>query len=342
MSDRFPFPDNPTGWFRVALGGEIRRNELRTMHFFGRELIAFRADDGRAQVMEAHCPHLGAHIGVGGRIEGDCVVCPFHGWTFDPAGRNARIPYRQEVNRKARLRTFEARDWCGFVMVWFDEGGSGPTWELPDLPALHDRTLLWHVPDEAHWRVRTHPQEILENTVDIAHFQFVHGVPSFGQLTSAEEGPMLRTTAELTLTTPRGTVTGAVVNEMWGLGIDINRVVGVGDACAVLGITPVDGEYLDASFAFLSPRASDGEGIGRFGRGHVRDTIVQFEADIPIWENKVHRSNPSLAIGEGPILGFRRWAAQFYAGAFHREPPPPGGSFGGVGAWSDGSHRAAD
>ena len=229
MGERFPFPANPTGWYRVAFADDLRPSELTTLSYFGRDLIGFRTDDG-VHVMEAHCPHLGAHIGVGGRIEEACVVCPFHGWRFDTAGRNVEIPYRNEINRKARLRTFEARDWCGLVMVWFDENDAKPAWQLPDVPELHDETMLWHAPAQARWRIRTHPQEILENAVDIAHFQFVHGVPSFGELTLVEEGPMLRSTAELTLNTPRGSLAGAVVNEMWGLGVDINRVVGIGDA----------------------------------------------------------------------------------------------------------------
>jgi phenylpropionate dioxygenase-like ring-hydroxylating dioxygenase large terminal subunit len=315
MSTRFPFPENPTGWYRVALGTDLRPNEITPLSYFGRELIAFRTGDGTARVMDAHCPHLGAHLGFGGCVEGDTVVCPFHGWRFDLAGANVAIPYRPEVNRKARLRTFEARDWAGLVMVWFDEDGAGPAWDLPEVPELGDPTLLWHVPAEARWRIRTHPQEVLENAVDIAHFRFVHGVSSFGALSAEEDGPMLRSTAELALTTPRGPVAGAVTNEMWGLGIDINRVVGIGSNATILTLTPIDGDHVDVAYAFLSPRAADGEGISRFGQGHVRDTIAQIEADFPIWEHKVHRANPSLAIGEGAILSFRRWARQFYATA---------------------------
>ena len=319
MAQRFPFPDNPTGWYRVAFADEVRPNEIASRTYFGMDLIAFRTEDGTAQVMEAHCPHLGAHIGVGGCIRDGTVVCPFHNWRFDTDGRNVEIPYRRaqngepEVNRRASLRTFPARDWCGMVMVWFDEQRQDPQWELPHLPEMSDETLLWHAPIAARWRIRTHPQEILENTVDIAHFQFVHGVSSFGELHSTENGPMLSTTADLTLTTPRGPVKGAVVNEMWGLGIDINRVIGVGKGCTVVALTPVDGEHVDVAYAFLSARAKDGEGISRVAEGHVRDNIAQIEADFPIWENKVHRPHPSLAQGEGEILRFRTWASRFYA-----------------------------
>ena len=82
MGQRFPFPDNPTGWYRVAFADEVRPNEIASRTYFGMELIAFRTEDGTAHVMEAHCPHLGAHIGVGGsfarcRAVAD-IGCGFH------------------------------------------------------------------------------------------------------------------------------------------------------------------------------------------------------------------------------------------------------------------------
>ena len=46
--------------------------------------------------MEAHCKHLGAHIGHGGKVVGDCVECPFHGWRWGPDGTNRYIPYQPD------------------------------------------------------------------------------------------------------------------------------------------------------------------------------------------------------------------------------------------------------
>ena len=56
-------------------------------------------------------------------------------------------------------------------------------------------------------------------------------------------------------------------------------------------------------------------GISSYARGLAGESIRQFEADFPIWENKVHRANPALAIGEAQILRFRRWASRFYPSA---------------------------
>ena len=44
---RFPFPSYPKGWFAVAFSDDVGRGEVRRLHYFGRELIAFRGESGR-------------------------------------------------------------------------------------------------------------------------------------------------------------------------------------------------------------------------------------------------------------------------------------------------------
>ncbi len=56
--------------------------------------MLFRAEDGAPHLLDAHCPHLGAHLAVGGKVEAECIRCPFHGWKFDGAdGTCVEIPY---------------------------------------------------------------------------------------------------------------------------------------------------------------------------------------------------------------------------------------------------------
>lgn len=64
------------------------------MHFKGENLVVFRTEEGSACILNAYCPHLGAHLGVGSRVVGDCVECPFHGWQFrGNDGQCTAIPY---------------------------------------------------------------------------------------------------------------------------------------------------------------------------------------------------------------------------------------------------------
>ena len=49
----------------------------------------FRTEAGEVAVLDAFCPHMGAHLGHGGKVEGGGLVCPFHAWKFDGAGKSA-------------------------------------------------------------------------------------------------------------------------------------------------------------------------------------------------------------------------------------------------------------
>lgn len=63
----------------------------------GEQVAVFRGQDGKAYVVDAYCPHLGANLAVGGRVVGSCIECPFHGWQFrGNDGKCVRIPYAEK------------------------------------------------------------------------------------------------------------------------------------------------------------------------------------------------------------------------------------------------------
>ncbi len=140
------------------------------------------ATDGEHHLADAFCPHLGAHLGVGGRVDDGCLVCPFHEWSFAADGANTDIPYADRPNRKARLRTYPTIERNRHLLAWYHPDPTvAPSWEVVEaLPAdpveclRLDRT------------VRTAWQEVAENSVDMAHFVSVHGagrVAEVGELT---------------------------------------------------------------------------------------------------------------------------------------------------------------
>ncbi len=107
-----PLSMKPTGWFQVAWSDEIGVGDVRTMKYFDQELIAWRAESGQLIVMNAYCEHLGAHLGYGGKVVGEVLQCPFHGWQWNQLGRNVCIPYQDRPNRGRRIRTYPVeRTW---------------------------------------------------------------------------------------------------------------------------------------------------------------------------------------------------------------------------------------
>jgi len=313
LERRFPFAEYPKGWFQVAYSRDVEVGQVIALHYFGQRLACYRGTSGAPYVLDAYCPHLGADISVGGTVNDDCVVCPFHGWNFNGDGRNVLIPYAKSVNRAARLRAWPTVERAGIIFVWYSPEAGEPEWELPKIPEAEDAAFVFHAPPEARWTFKSHPQEVCENTVDIAHFATVHGVSSFGNLDVEQDGHVFRAVAEVSFQTPRGVVEGAVDSCLFGLGIDVVRHRGLGQSCTILAVTPIDGEMVDARYTFfvqLDPKSGE---MSRMGLGFARDFCKQIEQDIPIWENKVYRGKPQLAAGEQAITTFRAWATESYA-----------------------------
>lgn len=89
----------PCGWYRICDSEDVaKRGELKHIYVLGREMVVFRSDDEHAQVsvVDAFCVHMGANLGVGGKVVPgtSCLQCPFHLWEFDgKSGRCTKIPY---------------------------------------------------------------------------------------------------------------------------------------------------------------------------------------------------------------------------------------------------------
>ncbi len=117
------------GWHLVLFSSELGVGEVKSLHYFGRELVAWRGESGKVAVLDAYCPHLGAHLGSdGGRIEGDTVACPFHGWRFDSEGHCVEIPYAQKIPERARdaLGAWPVKETNGFIAIWHDPEDNPP------------------------------------------------------------------------------------------------------------------------------------------------------------------------------------------------------------------------
>jgi nitrite reductase/ring-hydroxylating ferredoxin subunit len=131
---KVPFTWKITGWFMVGWSPEFPIGEVRPLRYFGEDLVAYRDESGELHVLEAHCKHLGAHIGHGGKLVSDCVQCPFHGWRWGPDGTNRYIPYQPDrPNRALRLRVFPVREQYDCVFIWHQPEGKAPQWEMPDI-----------------------------------------------------------------------------------------------------------------------------------------------------------------------------------------------------------------
>ncbi|HEU4429945.1 MAG TPA: Rieske 2Fe-2S domain-containing protein [Myxococcota bacterium] len=311
---RFPF-GIPNGWFLIAYSEDLPRGAVKRMRYLARELVAFRGASGAVSVLDAYCPHLGAHLGEGGVVVGDTVRCPFHGWRWDGQGACAEIPYAKRIPPAAHAEAFPTRERNGMVFVWHDAQRRAPSWEIPALPEWDDAD--WLTPWLRYeWTVKTHPQEMAENGVDWPHFASVHKT-TMPDARGAEFGPHVY---RWTVGASKGvsTLAGAhdelvMRGENWGLGYNFLRQTGRFRTVVATALTPIDAETTHMRMGVIAKRdGADAAVLLRKLRAYMDEHAVVATQDFAIWENKIFRARPALADGDGPIAEFRRWAAQFY------------------------------
>lgn len=327
--DDYPQP-YPRGWYRVADADELPPGAVQSITCLGRELVAFRGlDRGQVHVLDAHCPHQGAHLGVGGVVDGDGLRCPFHAWAFDGDGQLCHVPGDQKQPRAA-ITSWPTREVDGMVWIWFDpaEPGTDPDYEPERQPEIDRGDLVFR--GSLDWgTVDMHLVEFAENSVDFQHFGPVHGamrVPwttlplPFVQVHHSARWepdpdrphvawfyddahleafgrrlPRTEAAARITFFGPGGIT--------W-FEFDIPDV---GRILMYQTHTPVGPLRQRVAFRWFAdrdmPRALASYVVGNW--------VSQWRADIDIWESKVYRPKPVLSAMDGPIHQMRRWWARF-------------------------------
>ncbi len=157
----------------------------RPLYYFDRHLVIWRDDSGEAHVQDAFCPHLGAHLGHGGVVEGCEIRCPFHGWKFNAEGTNTDIPYADRTNQKGRINTYPVVERNGAVLAWYHPQGADPMWEVPQFPEFQGDADFAPITQRT-FTIDAAWQELAENGVDSAHFRYVHNTAEVPELEKYE------------------------------------------------------------------------------------------------------------------------------------------------------------
>lgn len=153
------------------------------------EMILIRGEEGALSLLHNRCPHRGARLVAAERGSSRHLICPYHAWSFDPAGRLTGLPLPEgytpgflddaqgrQVARAPRLQSYR-----GFVFA--SHAAEGPS--LPEflggiafaIDNLVDRAPAGRVTQvggalrmlyRGNWKL------FMENAVDLVHPGFVH------------------------------------------------------------------------------------------------------------------------------------------------------------------------
>lgn len=316
----------PRGWFMIAESSEIADKPV-PLHYFGREFVAYRGESGRVYLVDAYCPHMRIHIGRnttsyivkdGEQIQSESIRCPGHGWRFGPDGKVDDIPYSTHGMPKAAcIKTFPVVERAGCIWMWHDAEGGQPDFDLPQFSEWDSEEQGW-----VRWRIDhlgtlpIHPQEIVDNIVDAAHFIPVHGSRDIVYFENefADHIAIQRFGAgHRTLVSESGDVL-VTDTHYTGPGILQCRMEGQHPSLMMIAHTPVeDGEVRVwfGLFVKVGDERADAAGVS-MARSYQDTSLDAFAQDFEVWQHK----EPALSImqipDDGPFHKERIWYRQFY------------------------------
>jgi phenylpropionate dioxygenase-like ring-hydroxylating dioxygenase large terminal subunit len=308
--ERFPLPPYPNGWFKVCYSDELAAGEVKAVSVAGRNLVVFRGEDGRAHLLDAYCPHLGAHLGVGGKVVGNTIRCPFHGWRWSGEdGKCVEVPYAKRIPAKAETGCWQVLEQNGFVASWFHDAGEAPSWKPDFIPETTNPD--YELFQRRRWELTAHLQDLYENGFDVAHFKTLHGMDVKGVVLTAE-GPIMKLHLEFARdasnqSSAEGLAT--IRSAMFGPGLSLTRVSGLLEGVSVQSLTPLEPGKMELTHNYYVHKDSNREVVSGFFDYYAKD----WELDMPLWNRKVFREQPVLAEGDGDIARFRKWYRQFYS-----------------------------
>jgi 3-ketosteroid 9alpha-monooxygenase subunit A len=316
----------PSGWFQIGWSTDFPPGTIAPKQYFGEDLVVFRSDDGTLRALDAYCGHMGAHLGYGGVVCGEHVICPFHGWEWNGEGQNVAIPYQDRPNRAVRMRAWPVMEQNDIVYLWHHDDGFGPSWSPPDVFGAHGSDVADSDYHAAHpdgqirfGALALDPFVVLDNAADPSHFKTVHETKAIPVVVSSEpEGHLFRVKLGFGakwVTDPTNTTADALDILEVGVGLSFTALGSTTNpyVVIVLATTPIDDETSEMFQTVWLERADGDDEPGRLEQ-RMYDATHQLPRDIDIWEHQRYVEHPAWAANE--VRGFtaiRRWASSFFS-----------------------------
>jgi 3-ketosteroid 9alpha-monooxygenase subunit A len=323
------------GWHCLGLAEKFKDGKPHTVNAFGQKLVVFTGEDGKTNVLDGYCRHMGGDLSDG-TVKGNEIACPFHDWRWGGDGRCKRIPYARRVPLRARTAAWPTMEKNQLLFVWNDPEGKQPPEDVT-IPVIEgaerDDWTDWRWTEQV---VHTNCREIIDNVVDMAHFFYIHNsFPTYfknifegtvaTQIMKGKSRPdarregggsggprMLGNSSVASYHGPSFMIDELTYHYE---GYDLNSVL-------INCHYPIDEHSFSLHSGIivqhsdtLPPEVAEAtaEKLSSF-------ILTGFEQDVAIWKRKARIDNPLLCEEDGPVYQLRRWYQQFYVDVADVQP----------------------
>ncbi|AKU15600.1 Rieske 2Fe-2S domain-containing protein [Luteipulveratus mongoliensis] len=275
------------GWYLAAYDREVPEG-VSPLAFGDRRLMTIR-DGSSIRVLDATCPHRGAHLGHGGTVSGNCVVCPFHG-------------RRVAIDRPDRPYSISEHETMLIGEMLFVRFGQGLDGELGFADLIQAYAEERHLVEVINEPVRASGPMVIENAFDAEHFETLHHMPGVSgfRIAPSENGEIVMT----------GTMGRAGDASFFARAFSPTLVVTElrfreRTQVIITGTVPsADGCQTRIGYAV---RHEDGE----LWRTWAIGTKVGFQQDLVVWNNLDETITPVLTAADDALRSFWEFCDKF-------------------------------
>src|SRR5512141_1701475 len=111
----------PNQWYAILESNEVKKGKIIGVTRMGEKMVTWRAPNGQVTLMSDLCPHRGVALSAG-KLTGDCIQCPFHGFEYDSAGDCCFIPANGKNTQPPKamhVKTYPTREAHNIIFIWW-------------------------------------------------------------------------------------------------------------------------------------------------------------------------------------------------------------------------------
>ena len=187
-------------WYVAAWSDELGKKKLLPVTMLNETIVLYRKTDGTPVALEDRCIHRRLPLSEG-RLQGDDLMCGYHGLVYDCSGACVKIPGQVKVPDGASVKSYPVVERHAFIYVWMGDPAAADEDLIVDFPRLTDPD--WGV-TKLHLHINANYLLLIDNLLDLSHVAYLHGT-TIGNAAVAEDadviherdGDVMRVTREM-------------------------------------------------------------------------------------------------------------------------------------------------
>ncbi|WP_162854661.1 aromatic ring-hydroxylating dioxygenase subunit alpha [Sphingobium estronivorans] len=159
-------------WYVASFSRDVTRSPLERW-LLDQPVVLYRRENGEVVALEGRCAHRHFPLAEG-KVIGDNLQCPYHGFTYAPDGQAVRIPSQERPSSRCGIKSYPTVEKWRWIWIWMGDPVLADPGLIPDHYAIGLEGDDLTTDDAYHGEIEARYQLIHDNLMDLTHVAFLH------------------------------------------------------------------------------------------------------------------------------------------------------------------------